>query len=115
MLGSLRNFECPVTGGQCQDPRCRRARCIQDVEADALEAESEIERAASHAASEAKLRPILEKVARSVLRMANVPHPRLDKLNEAMAHPRIREEAERRLADPHGKHWPRGAPKAKRR
>ena len=111
MLGNLRNFECPVTGEPCKDPRCKRTRCIQDVDADALEAEREKLRAAS----EAKLRPILEKVARYVLRIAGVRHPSLEKLNEAMAHPRIRAEAERSLADPHGKPWPHGEPNPKRR
>ena len=111
MLANLRNFGCPVTGQPCRDARCKRTRCIQDVDADALEADREKRRAAN----EAKLRPILETVARDVLRLAGVPHPKLEQLNNAMAHPRVRAEAERKLVDPRGKPWPLGEPKPKRR
>ena len=102
MHSSLRNFGCPVTDEFCRDPRCKRARCILNVDAAVLEAERE----KALAAREAELHPILERAARYALRLFDVRHPSEKKLNEAMAHPRIRAEAERKFADPHIKPWP---------
>ena len=101
MVDRLRSFDCPVTDERCDDPRCKRTRCIYDIAADALALEQE----KAHAAKEAELRPTLEKVAREFWRIKKVRHPSPDQMNRAMAHSVIRDEAKRRFTDHYVAHW----------